>query len=103
LAEPRKLYEYMAAGLPVVAADLPTVRAVVTKTDCGLLVDPNSINDIAAALTRMASDPGMRARMAENGRSAIRTKLNWSVEKPKFQALFSNEISQESRGLAARG
>jgi glycosyltransferase involved in cell wall biosynthesis len=50
-AMPVKLFEYMAAGLAVVASDFPLWREIVRGADCGLLVDSRAPRDISAALT----------------------------------------------------
>ena len=49
LTTPNKLFEAMAAGVPVVASDLPGMAAIVRETGCGLLVDPTDPAAMAAA------------------------------------------------------
>jgi glycosyltransferase involved in cell wall biosynthesis len=90
LAAPQKLYEYLAAGLPVVAADVPSIRSVVTKYECGLLVDPFSPREIANGILRLARDKYLRYRMGQNGRLAAEREFNWEKEQIKwFQVLAS--------------
>ena len=66
LSLPNKLFEYLAAGVPVVASPLPEIRAVVER-GVGLLADPADAGAVAGAL-RLALDPDVRAGWA--GRTA---------------------------------
>lgn len=50
LTTPNKLFEAMAAGVPAVVSDLPGMAAIVRETGCGTLVDPASVDEIAAAI-----------------------------------------------------
>ena len=50
LTTPNKLFEAMAAGVPSVVSDLPGMAAIVRETGCGTLVDPTSVDEIAAAI-----------------------------------------------------
>ena len=60
---PQKLWEALAAGVPVVAADLPGFRSVVGEVGCGELVDPTSPQAIAAGIRRLLDrGPGGSAR-----------------------------------------
>ena len=66
LTTPNKLFEAMAAGVPVVASDLPGMATIVRDTGCGLLCDPA---DPASIAPRSADDPG-RARGGAAGATA---------------------------------
>ncbi len=77
LAAPQKLYEYFAAGLPVLVADVPTLRRVITEHECGILVDPYSPESIADGLLRMVQDPARLLQMADRGRRAFVQDYNW--------------------------
>jgi glycosyltransferase involved in cell wall biosynthesis len=70
-ALPNKLFEYLAAGLPVLVADLPEARAVVEKYDVGLWFDPDSARSIGDGMTRMAMDRDFAARCRANTRTAL--------------------------------
>src|SRR5471032_1027065 len=54
-ALPTKLFEYMAAGLPVVTSDLPASKAIVDQAECGLVVTNNDPQVLKEALSRLAA------------------------------------------------
>ncbi|HTT25694.1 MAG TPA: glycosyltransferase family 4 protein [Thermoplasmata archaeon] len=60
--------EAMAAGLPVVVADMPGVREVIAEGVEGLLVEPMIAEDLANKIARLLGDPATRQRMAIAGR-----------------------------------
>ena len=62
------LIEAMAAGLPVIGADIGGYREVVVDGETGLLVDPARIETLASAMARLAGNQAERRRMGENGR-----------------------------------
>ncbi|HEX7225622.1 MAG TPA: glycosyltransferase, partial [Candidatus Limnocylindria bacterium] len=76
---PNKLFQYLAAGVPVVASDFPQVRDVVAGADAGLLVDTSRPPAIAAAIRELLADPARRAAMGKRGRAAVADRLNWST------------------------
>jgi glycosyltransferase involved in cell wall biosynthesis len=75
---PNKLFDYMLLGLPVIASDLPEIRSVVGSADCGILVDPGSVSEIADAIIYFFDHPKEAQRMGANGRRAVLEKYNWS-------------------------
>ncbi len=82
---PQKLWEAMAAGVPVVASDLPGLASVVEPVGCGILCDPTSPVAIADALRTILAQgtDGLRA-MGQRGHAAARERYNWEVQ---FQVL----------------
>ena len=60
---PLKLFDYMAAGVPIVASDLPTVREVLADGDNALLVAPGDPDGLAAAIRRLLVNPGLADRL----------------------------------------
>ena len=87
-AMPTKLFEYMAAGLPVVASDLPTIRPIVETHRCGLLVDPLDPEDIARALSYLLEHPEEAKEMGDRGYHAVRDHFSWDVEQAKLLNLY---------------
>lgn len=87
---PIKMFEYMAAGTPVIASDFPLWRQIIEEAGCGLLVDPKNPRSIAAAIERMIGHPEEAAAMGRRGREAVLTRYNWEVEAEKLVALYRN-------------
>lgn len=85
---PTKAYEYMSMGLPVVLTDFPYGREVNAKYEFAELADPSDPASVARAIRRLADDPDKAARLAENGRKAIKEELNWEHDADRLFALY---------------
>lgn len=72
-----KLFDYMAAGLPILGSDLPPIRRILLETGTGQLHAPDQPNDIARAATALLDDVEGRTRMGGAGRRAVATTYNW--------------------------
>lgn len=81
---PVKLFEYMAAGLPVIASDFPLWRTIIEKERCGLLVDPLNPQSIADAMDWIIDNPSEAEAMGARGREAAMRTYNWDVEARKL-------------------
>lgn len=92
-SQPNKLFEYMSAGLPVLASDFPYWREIVTQEDCGLLVDPMDVHAIAEGFRRLVNDRESGSQMGDRGLSAVRNRYNWPVEEAKLLALYAELLS----------
>jgi glycosyltransferase involved in cell wall biosynthesis len=96
-ALPIKLFEYMAAGLPVVASDFPLWRSIVEETGCGVLVDPLDPHAIAAAVTELIADTAEAQATGERGRESVLGRYEWSGEAPRLLELYAElEAGQRS-------
>jgi glycosyltransferase involved in cell wall biosynthesis len=87
-AYPVKMFEYMAAGLPVIASDFPLWREIVQAAGCGLLVDPLDSAAIAASMCWMLDHPQEADEMGQRGRKAVEGKYNWEFESKKLLQLY---------------
>lgn len=75
---PQKLFEAIAAGVPVVASDLPGMADIVNTTGAGILCDPTSPASIAAGIRSVLElSPVERAAMGERARRAADETYNW--------------------------
>jgi phosphatidylinositol alpha-mannosyltransferase len=85
------LVEAMAAGVAVVATDIPGYREVITDGVDGLLVAPRDPEAVAAALVRLLTDRDRAARLAEAGRARARS-FDWRVIVDRLEALYGRAI-----------
>lgn len=73
---PLKVYEYLAAGLPVVASGVGQLPELLS--DLGTLVPPSDPAALAAALDKLATDPKLRAELGARGRKQAESRHSWS-------------------------
>lgn len=85
---PIKMFEYMAAGLPVLASDFPLWRGLVADTGAGVCVNPKDPIKISEAVASMLRDADICSGMGRAGRSLVEEKYNWSVELAGLQSLY---------------
>lgn len=86
---PIKMFEYMSAGIPVIASDFPLWRDIVEGCRCGVCVDPLDPTQIARAMDDLVRDPKKALQMGRNGRQAVTERYNWAVEEKKLQAYYT--------------
>jgi glycosyltransferase involved in cell wall biosynthesis len=92
-AQPNKMFEYMSAGIPVIASGFPFWREIIEGNGCGLCVDPLDPPAIAEAIDFLVTNPDRARQMGENGRNAVHGRYNWSVEEQKLLNLYKNLLS----------
>lgn len=88
------LVEAMAAGLPVVATDIPGYREVVTDGVEGLLVPPRDPEALAAGLVRVLRDPGLARRLGEAGRERARA-YDWPIVVDRLAELYGRALGSD--------
>jgi glycosyltransferase involved in cell wall biosynthesis len=87
-ASPLKLFEYMAAGLAIVATSLPSVEEVLRDGENGLLVAPGDAAGLADALLRLIGDPALRDRLGAAARSAA-AQYSWRARAARILDLLA--------------
>jgi len=76
---PNKIFDYMAAGKPVIVSNARPLQRIARKYDCGFVFTHDSAEDLARVIRETAL-PGGRLRMGENGRRAVHDRYNWAVD-----------------------
>ena len=97
ISYPVKMFEYMASGIPVVASDIPLWREIIEKAQCGVLINPLDIQQMAHVVNYLLSNRGVAQAMGAQGREAVEAFYNWKTggEKPLLN-LYERIIAQNS-------
>lgn len=93
-AQPNKMFEYMSAGIPVIASNFPLWREIIEGNQCGLCVDPLKPEEIAGAIDYLVAHPDEARRMGKNGRQAVIRRYNWKVEEGKLLSFYENFLNR---------
>ena len=75
---PLKLFDYMAAGVPIVASDLPALREVLRHEENALLARPGDPDAFADAVRRLLADPALAARLGAQARADVH-RYSWDA------------------------
>lgn len=87
---PNKVFDYMAAGRPVILAIDGVIREVVEAAGCGLFVQPGNPAGLAEAIHKLAKDPEHSRRMGLAGRAYLETHFNRTEIAGKLIKILEN-------------
>ena len=92
-----RLFESMAAGVPVITSNFPEWREIIEGNKCGLCVDPLNPSEIAKAIDYIVTHPAAAQQMGENGFRAVKEQYNWAIEEKKLLALYEQLLLQKAQ------
>jgi glycosyltransferase involved in cell wall biosynthesis len=74
---PMKMFEYMAAGVPIIASDLPVLKEILQNNVNCLLSTPWDVNSWSMNLNRLTSDPELGIRLGRTAHAQYRKQYTW--------------------------
>jgi len=86
-----KIFEYMTAGLAIVASDFPEIRKIVLGYNIGKVIDPSSNEDIKLAIESIISDSKLLNTMKSNSQNAAILNT-WELEEVKLKEIISKVL-----------
>jgi glycosyltransferase involved in cell wall biosynthesis len=89
---PLKILEGMAAGVPVIAGDLPVVRELGEHGRHFLLVKPHSVDQMAQAILQLHGDPNLRRRISTEARAHILCNYTWERSGAALAAVWASSL-----------
>lgn len=93
-SQPIKMFEYMLAGIPVIASKFPLWIDIIEKYKCGICVDPLNKDEIAKAINYLMENPEKAEKMGQNGRKAVETAFNWETEEKKLIRIYEELLQK---------
>jgi len=93
-ALPNKLFEYMSAGIPIIASDFLLWRKIITDAGCGIVVNPHDPKQVGDAISTLLQDTGLAERMGRAGMAAVKEQYNWEAEAQHLLAAYSDLTSR---------
>lgn len=84
-----KMFEYMMAGIPVIATDFDLWREIIERYDCGICVNPHDEDAIADAINFFVQNPDVARQKGQNGLRAVREQYNWATQEQNLFNLYS--------------
>ncbi len=88
-ALPNKLFQYMAAGIPVVASDFPQIREVVEGSSCGTTYDPGDVDALVREIRAYLDDPDRARADGGRGRKAVEDRYHWQIAASRLLELYA--------------
>jgi glycosyltransferase involved in cell wall biosynthesis len=90
---PTKIFEYMAMGKAIVASRLGQIGEVLSHEETALLVEPGNVNELAAAIARVAGSSELRARLGANAREAAVENHTWDHNARRVLEAYDQWVS----------
>lgn len=93
---PNKVFDYMAAGRPIILAIDGVIREVIESAECGIFVPPGDPQSLAAALVRLSGSPEVARRMGLNARKYVIEHFSRDEHAVQFAELISRLASSRN-------
>jgi glycosyltransferase involved in cell wall biosynthesis len=89
---PNKAFQALACGVPLVTADTPAARELLTDGESALLVPPGDPEALADALRRVMTDPALAGRLADAGHTVYREQASEEVLGARWRSLIESRL-----------
>jgi len=90
---PNKLFDYISAGIPVIASDLPEISKVINEYNCGILVSEVTSGEISKAIKVLRDNRGLLSELKRNSVIASESII-WDTESLKVADLYRSILNQ---------
>ncbi|NLN31151.1 MAG: glycosyltransferase family 4 protein [Bacteroidales bacterium] len=91
---PNKLFDYISAGIPVIAGKLPEVAGIINKYGCGIIIPEITPEAICDALSTLKNDPELLNKLRQNAVNASED-LSWEKESEKLKRFYERVFKEE--------
>ncbi|MEE8418376.1 MAG: glycosyltransferase family 4 protein, partial [candidate division Zixibacteria bacterium] len=96
-----KIFEYMAAGKPIIASDIGQIASILKNQETAILVPPGDGKELYNAIMRLKKDPGLRSKLGDNALSEVRQKHTWGQRVEIISKILEGLENQPKIGAKA--
>ena len=89
-----KMFEFMYAGIPVIATDFDLWKEIIEKNECGICVNPYKDDKLTEAISYYRNHPKMAQKHGENGRQLVVEKYNWGTQEPLLYSVYESLLGE---------
>jgi glycosyltransferase involved in cell wall biosynthesis len=100
LCTPNKLFEFIAAGVPVIATDLPELRRFIADMGIGLVGDTSTAETLSALLIEALDDAQRLQSWRARVQDLASTRVNWAIEAARLLSLYESVLGAPARAGA---
>lgn len=90
---PRKLYEYMCIGLPIISSNFPTYDILINSLQIGICVDSVDVEEITNKTWELMHNPTALEAFSQNGIKASTERYNWEMEEKLLLKMYKNLLA----------
>jgi glycosyltransferase involved in cell wall biosynthesis len=94
---PLKMFEYMAAGVPIVASDIGQIGEVLTNRKTALLHRPGAIREMVDCIERLRRSPALADRLAREARLLLGRRFTWRRNADRVLAMLETDRRRRKR------
>ncbi|MEX0662712.1 MAG: glycosyltransferase [Balneolaceae bacterium] len=87
-----KIFEYMAAGIPVIYSDYPEWEKLFDPLNIGIAVNPNDPKEASQAIQKLKSDTEFWRTCSKNGQKHVRERFNWESQEEKLLGMYQSIV-----------
>jgi len=99
ISMPIKVFEYMAFGLPIIGSDFGHIKKYIEQENCGIIVNPNSPEDISNAMITLLTDTKKYDLFSKNGRKATLEKYKWDSEFNRLLGFYTKALNEREKNI----
>lgn len=96
-AEPIKLFEYMASGIPVISYDYSGVKNIINDQGCGIVIPRLDMDEALKSVIYLFNNPKVARSMGIKGVEAFEEHYNWDICEKRLQNVYSILSESENK------
>lgn len=91
---PIKLFEYMAAGKPIIASNIGQISEVIENMQTGILVEPGNVDDLTNNILYLINDDVLMKKLGQNARKKVENEYSWKINAERIMKIYDEILNK---------